>query len=198
MTSWTEIADPAARTSMAAYFSKVDRALAPLARDEAADVRRELEAHAFDAMKEGASADDALASLGEPDKFLPALVADRLRRRAARTLRPGDAAAALIRGASTGVAGLSLSIVVGCAYALATLSIALGVLKIFAPRGTGVYRLDDGRVFIGADETVKGVDLLGMWFSPIAIFAGVALYCAMTFAFGHVRLGQRPMKPGAR
>lgn len=191
MTSWTELADPAARAAIAAYFSKVDRALAPLTPEDAAQIRGELEAHASDAIAQGETAEAALASLGEPNDYLPMLVADHLRRRAGKTFRPRDIAAAIIRGGSTGIAGMTLSIVVGCVYALATLSVALGVIKMFAPRGVGIYRLHDGRIFIGADETIKGADLLGMWFSPIAILIGFALYCAMTFVFAHVRLRRR-------
>jgi uncharacterized membrane protein len=194
MHSWTEIADPASRAAIADYFRRVDRMLAPLSSAEAADIRRELETHVLDAIKEGGTAVDALGALGDPDDFLPSLVADRLRARAARTFNPSDVAAALARSARDGVAGLALSIVVGAVYTVATLSIFLGVLKIFAPAGTGVFRLESGRIFIGSDGAVRGVDLLGFWFVPIAVGTGLALYFAMTWMFGRARLRRR--RPG--
>lgn len=197
MGSWTEITDPAAHAAIADYFSKVDRALAPLAAADAADVRRELETHVLDAVGDGETVDAALNALGDPDAFLPALVADRLRARAGRTFNPGDVAAALARSARAGAAGLALSIVVGCVYAAATLSIILGVLKIVAPAGTGVFRLDSGRIFIGSDGAVKGVDLLGWWFIPIAVGTGLALYFAMTWLFAHARFRGGQFRAGA-
>jgi hypothetical protein len=200
MRRWLDLADPAARRVAGEYFVRVDRALAALPRPEAEDVKAELEAHMFDALAEGghegeAETRAALLQLGEPESFLPVLVADRLRARAGRTYRPGDVAAALLRGAASGVSGLALSTAVGVGYALAALFVAMGVLKLFAPEGVGLYRLDDGRIFFGVDDTLGGADLLGLWFAPIAIGAGVLIYAALTWAFGRIRLRPRAAGP---
>lgn len=199
MTRWTDLPDAAARAVFAAYFAKVDRALAALPRAEAEEVKAELEAHALDAFAD-AGADAALAQLGEPTDFLPALVADRLRARAGRTFSPADIANAMLRSSASGIVGLIASTLVGLGYALAALCIALGVLKLFAPHGTGIYRLDTGGTFIGSDPNVQGVDLLGMWFSPLAIAVGVCLYVVLTWTFGRATvrkrapLGHKPME----
>jgi uncharacterized membrane protein len=191
MARWTELPEAGARAAVAAYFSKVDRALAPLAREDAAEIRDELEAHVMDALAGGGDAQAALAQLGDPEEFLPALVADRLRARAGRTMRPGDVMKALARGGAAGVGGALLTLIVGFGYAAALVLAFLGVLKLFTPHGVGVYRLESGEIFIGADESLRGVDLFGMWFSPLAIAAGVGLYVLLTWAFGRTTVRKR-------
>lgn len=200
MSRWTELADPGARRVAADYFARVDRALAALPRAEAEEVKAELEAHLFDGLADAGGegeteAHAVLAQLGEPENFLPPLVADRLRARAGRTYRPGDVAAALVRGTANGVAGLALSTAAGLGYAIAALFVWMGVLRFFVREGVGLYRLDDGRIFFGVDDTLGGVDLLGLWFAPLAIGAGVMLYAALTWAFGRIRLRPRAAGP---
>lgn len=200
MTRWTDLADAGARADFAAYFAKVDRALAALPRAEAEEVKAELEAHAMDALAEGGYAAGALAQLGDPDDFLPALVTERLRARAGRTFSPSDVVAALLRSAGSGLVGLATTLAAGLGYAIAATCVMLGIVKLFAPHGTGVYRLDGGGIFIGADANVQGVDLLGIWFSPLAIAVGVCLYVVLTWTFGRATvrkrapLGHRPME----
>jgi len=191
MSRWTELTDANARAAFAAYFAKVDRALAALPRVEAEEIKRELEQHALDAISEAGDAQTALAQLGDPDDFLSDLVADKLRQRAARTFSPADVASALARNAGAGLAGLAVSTLVGIGYVIAALAILMGVTKIFDPDGAGVYRLPDGRVFIGFGETLGGADIMGMWFSPLAIAAGALLYFALTWAFGRATWRKR-------
>lgn len=199
MTRWTDLPDAGARAAFAAYFAKVDRALAPLPRAEAEEVKAELEAHTLDALAD-VGVDASLAQLGNPSEFLPVLVADRLRARAGRTFSPADVANAMLRSSASGIVGLLASTLVGLGYAIAAICIALGVLKVFAPQGTGVYRLDTGQVFIGSDADVQGVDLLGVWFSPLAIAVGLCLYVLLTWTFGRATvrrrapLGRKPME----
>jgi len=187
MTRWTELTDANARAAFAAYFAKVDRALAALPRAEADEIKRELEQHALDAVSES-DAQTALAQLGDPDDFLADLVADKLRARAARTFSPADVAAALARSAGAGLAGLALSTLAGIGYVIAALAILMGVAKLFDPAAAGIYRLPNGRLFIGFGESLGGADIMGIWFSPLAIAAGVLLYVLLTWAFGRATL----------
>ena len=191
MASWIEIGDVKARKLLASYFAQVDRALAPLSRVEADAVRQELEAHILDAMA-GTPASEtdakaALEQLGEPDAFLPQLVADRLRARAGRTFGPGDVLAAIGRTAVTGLRGLVTAIVMSVGYLVATVLIILGVMKFTTSQDVGVFRLSTGQLFIGADDNVDGVDLTGGWFAPLAIVAGILLYLLITWAYGRVK-----------
>jgi uncharacterized membrane protein len=187
MTRWTELTDTNARAAFAAYFAKVDRALAALPRAEAEEIKRELEQHALDAVSES-DAQTALAQLGDPDDFLSDLVADKLRARAARTFSPAHVATALARSAGAGLAGLALSTLVGIGYVVAALAILMGVSKLINPEAAGVYRLPDGRTFIGFGDSLGGADVMGIWFSPLAIAAGALLYVALTWAFGRATL----------
>lgn len=188
MTRWTELTDANARAAFAAYFAKVDRALAALPRAEADEIKRELEQHALEAVSEAGDAQTALTQLGDPGEFLADLVADKLRARAARTFSPADVAAALVRSAGGGLAGLALSTLAGIGYVIAALAILMGVSKLFDPAAAGVYRLPDGRLFIGFGDSLGGADIMGIWFSPLAIAAGVLLYVLLTWAFGRVTL----------
>lgn len=191
MASWIEVGDVPARKLLAAYFAKVDRALAPLSREEADAVRLELETHILDAMAGTpageADARAAMEQLGDPDEFIPQLVADRLRARAGRTFGPLDVGAAILRTAATGIRGLVTAIVMSLGYIVATVLIFLGVLKLTTSSPVGVFRLRTGELFIGADDHVDGVDLLGGWFAPLAIVAGLVLYLLLTWAYGRVK-----------
>lgn len=191
MSSWIEIGDVKARKLLAGYFAQVDRALAPLSRAEADAVRQELETHILDAMAGTpageADAKAALEQLGEPEDFLPQLVADRLRMRAGRTFGPGDVLAAIGRTAVTGLRGLVTAIVMSFGYLVATVLIILGVMKFTTSQDVGVFRLSTGQLFIGADDNVDGVDLTGGWFAPLAIVAGLLLYLLLTWAYGRVK-----------
>jgi hypothetical protein len=191
MTQWTKLADAEARAAFATYFAKVDRALAALPRSEADDVKRELEQHALEAVADAGGAPAALARLGDPDDFLPDLVADRLRARASRTFSPLDVARALGRGAGAGIAGFVLSVLAGVGYVVAVCAAAMGIMRLVDPGSAGIFRLDDGRMLIGFGETLGGTDISGPWFSPLAIAGGVMLYVVLTSVFGRVKLHKR-------
>jgi hypothetical protein len=201
MTRLTDIADAAARAALADYFVKVDRLLAPLPQPAAMELRGELEAHALDLLTEEGDAQAALARLGDPEEFLPDTVAEKLRGRAAKSFSPLHVTAALASSARAGIAGLILSTVAGIGYALAALGIAMGTARILGQTSTGLFRLEDGRYFLGFGETLGGTDLLGLWFVPLAYAASLILYFILTFAFGRMRLrttvrqGSKPM-PG--
>lgn len=196
MASWIEVGDVPARRLLAAYFAKVDRALAPLSREEATGVRQELETHILDAMAGTpageAEAKAALEQLGDPDDFIPQLVADRLRARAGRTFGPLDVLSAIGRTAVTGLRGLVTALVMSFGYIVATVLIFLGIMKLTTNQDVGVFRLSTGQLFIGADSNVDGVDLLGAWFAPLAIVAGIVLYLALTWAYGRVKKPRVP------
>lgn len=188
MTRLTDLADAGARAALAAYFAKVDRLLAPLPEGTAAETRRELEAHAVDLFTEEGDAAAALARLGDPKDFLPDLVAEKLRSRAAQTLSPTHVLAALASSARIGLSGLILSTLAGAGYVLAALALAMGTARLLGQDTTGLFRLEDGRYFIGFGETLGGADILGLWFVPLAYGVAAALYLILTLAFGRVKL----------
>lgn len=199
MTRLTDIADTGVRAALADYFVNVDRLLAPLPQPAAMELRAELEAHALDLLTEEGSASAALSRLGDPEDFLPELVAEKLRGRAARSFSPLHVSAALASSARAGIAGLLLSTVAGIGYAAAALGLAMGTARLLGQTSTGLFRLEDGRHFLGFGETLGGTDVLGFWFVPLAYAASLILYFVLTFAFGRIRLrktvrqGSKPM-----
>jgi hypothetical protein len=192
MTRWTDLADPAARAAFGAYFAKVERLLAPLPDTAANEVRQELELHALDLMAEEGRADAALARLGAPEDFLPDLVAERLRLRAAKSFAPLHIFSAIASSARTGLAGLLVSTLAGIGYALAALALAMGATRLVAPETTGLFRLEDGRLFLGFGENLGGSDVLGVWFAPLAFAVAASLYLILTLAFGRVKFRKPP------
>ena len=192
MTTWTDLADSADRAAFAAYFAKVDRYLAPLPDAAAGEVRQELELHALDLFTEEGQAEAALARLGAPEDFLPDLVAERLRARAARSFVPSHVLSAIASSARTGLAGILVSTLAGIGYALAALALAMGAARLLAPETTGLFRLADGRVFLGFGENLGGSDMLGAWFAPLAFAVAAALYLSLTLAFGRVKFRKPP------
>lgn len=196
MNRWTELADAAARAAFADYFAKVDRLLAPLPDSDAADVRRELELHALDAVAAGESAKDALERLGEPEDFLPDLVAEKLRSRAAQSFLPGHVFRALAISASTSVTGFLLSSLAGLGYAIALLALLMGVMHLIDPASAGIYRMPDGQTLIGFGKSPEDVDMLGNWFSPVAFAVAAGLYLILTLAFGWVKIRKPEKRSG--
>lgn len=194
MNRWTDLSDPAARAAFADYFTRVDRQLAPLIAEEAGEVRRELEQHALDVMTEGTSADEALERLGDPADFLPDLVAEKLRGRAARSFQPAHIARALAHSATSGLAGFVLSAIAGLGYAIVLLAFTLGVTRLIDPDAAGLYRLAEGGTLLGFGRTPGDVDLLGHWFAPIALAIAIFLYLILTLAFGRVKI-RKPRRP---
>lgn len=192
MKTWTDHADPAVRAAFAAYFTRVERLLAPLTDVSAREVRQELEAHALDLLTEEGSASAALSRLGDPEDFLPDLVAEKLRQRAAKSFAPVHVLSAIASSARMGIAGLLVSTIAGIGYALAALAIAMGIARLAAPEGTGFFRLEDGRYFLGFGENLGGSDVLGAWFAPLAFAVAAALYFILTFAFGRVKFRKPP------
>jgi uncharacterized membrane protein len=195
MMRWTDIADAEARSAFAGYFAKVERLLAPLPEADAGETRRELEAHALDLLAEESSAAAALARLGDPDEFLPDLVAEKLRSRAARSFAPAHVVRALAINASTGIIGFLLSSVAGLGYAIALLALVMGVMHLIDPDAAGIYRMPDGQTLIGFGKSPGDVDLLGVWFTPIALAVAIGLYLILTLAFGWVKI-RKPAKRG--
>ena len=76
-------------------------------------------------------------------------------------------------------------------FVIAALALIMGVSKLIDPNAAGVYRLPDGRTFIGFGDTLGGADIMGIWFSPLAIAVGTLLYFALTWAFGRVTMRRR-------
>ena len=108
MTNWTDLADASARAAFSAYFLRVERLLAPLPSEAASEVRRELQAHAMHLLAEqGGRAEEALSRLGPPEDFVPDLVAEKLRIRAAKSFAPTHVVVAIVSSAKTGVTGLA-------------------------------------------------------------------------------------------
>ena len=60
-------------------------------------------------------------------------------------------------------------------------------MKFTTSQDVGVFRLSTGKLFIGADDNVDGVDLTGGWFAPVAIVTGILLYLLLTWAYGRVK-----------
>jgi hypothetical protein len=192
MTTWTDLADPGARAAFAAYFARVERHLAPLPDASAREVREELELHALDLLAEEGRADAALARLGAPEDFLPDLVAERLRLRASKSFAPSHVFSAIASSARTGLAGIIVSTLAGFGYALAALAVVMGIARLVAAETTGLFRLQDGRLFLGLGENLGGSDVLGVWFAPLAFAVAACLYLILTLAFGRVKFRKPP------
>ncbi len=195
MTNWTDLADASARAAFSAYFLRVERLLAPLPSEAASEVRRELEAHAMDLLAEQSGrAEEALSRLGPPEDFVPDLVAEKLRSRAAKSFAPTHVVAAIVSSARTGVTGLAVSTLAGTGYFLAAFAVVMAIARLVAPETTGLFRLADGRLFLGFGETLGGADVLGVWFAPLAFGSAALLYVILTLAFGRARLRKRPQE----
>jgi len=118
-------------------------------------------------------------------------VAEKLRSRAAKSFAPTHVVVAIVSSAKTGVTGLAVSTLAGTGYFLAAFAVVMGIARLVAPETTGLFRLADGRLFLGFGETLGGADVLGVWFAPLAFGSAALLYVILTLAFGRARLRKR-------
>jgi uncharacterized membrane protein len=125
---------------------------------------------------------NALDRMGEPEKFLRPLIADKYMNRASKTLSPKDVIKGLYFSLFTGIKKAVLSIFIGLGYILVCILALIAVLKPFFPNHVGVILFNNGSMTAGISLNSSGVkiDYLGYWVIPIAVGLAVLIYIGLT------------------
>jgi hypothetical protein len=186
------------------YLARLQKRLAGLSREEAADIVGELRSHILEKASVQGEADPAaienvLAALGSPEGLAAEYMADDLLERAASERSPLLLLRGLLRWASLSLAGAF--VLLGCmvGYFLGACFTLCAFLKPLHPRTAGLWRLADQygsyslRLGFGP-VPAGGKELLGWWMVPVGLLVGgglcllttqIALWCVQQFRRSH-------------
>jgi len=125
---------------------------------------------------------NAIDRMGEPEKFLKPLIADKYMNRASRTLSPKDVIKGLYFSLFTGLKKALVSFFLGLGYIIVCILGLMAVLKPFFPNHVGLILFNNGSVTAGISTNSSGVriDYLGYWVIPIAAGLAVLIYIGLT------------------
>ena len=170
------------------YLARLQKALAGLSRDEAADIVGELRSHILEkaALQGGGPMviESTLAALGKPQDLAAEYMADDLLERAAGGRSPLLLLRGLLRWASLSAVGVF--VLLGCmvGYFVGACFVVCAFLKPLHPHAAGLWRLADEygsyslRLGFGP-APAGGTELLGWWMVPVGLLFGGGL-CFLT------------------
>ena len=160
------------------YLKSLNKYLARLEPQDAAEVEREIESHIYDAIdaqeSEGKApqVEEILAGFGAPRQLAEAYVSH------IKQGSPPPAGFSAIRSIKKG-ASVGLYWVTGClGYMVGGLLLLLSVIKLWLPEQVGVWSSADGNSFVvGMIEQThrQQGELLGYWLTPVFVVAGAGL-----------------------
>jgi hypothetical protein len=188
-----------------AYLARLQKGLAGLSREEAADIVGELHGHILEkaSLQAGAgpaAIENVLAALGDPEDLAAEYMADDLLERAAGGRSPLLLLRGLLRWASLSAAGAL--VLLGCmiGYFVGACFMLCAFLKPLHPHTAGLWRLAGQynsyslRLGFGSAPS-GGTELLGWWMVPVGLLVGgglclltteIALWCVRQFRKSHV------------
>ena len=115
----------------------------------------------------------AIAKLGQPGKFIPLWVEERLLDGA----QPGSSTRNLFfllrSNAVKGIRQFVFSTMVGFGYLLSFYFFIMSVMKIFFPDHVGLYLSSSGIPFLGYVDAEGFTELLGYWLIPLGLGTAV-------------------------
>jgi len=179
---------------LAMYQKRVAYIIKPLSEKDRRDIEMELDSHIYESMARYPKQDEvstllyALEKLGEPEQFLPAVVAERKLAQAGKSFNPAHIASALALNIGRGFIKTVLFIISSLLYLFSAALIILSVLKLFSPRHTGVFIDESSHISIAWLQTVRpGTrELLGLWFTPAAIITAALIYVINTILLKYI------------
>jgi len=168
------------------YLLSLGAHLAPMTLAEREDTLREIAAHIQDSMAEsGESVATVIARLGSPEDLAPQYKEGLILRRASRSFSPLLLLRATLRYASKGVVG-GLAFFLGLlGYAAAAGFVLTALMKPMFPTQTGAWVANGHLFFFGTmlyPPQPPAHDVLGWWYTPIALAIGSLFGVITTFA----------------
>jgi uncharacterized membrane protein len=159
------------------YFSQLESKMSDLPATDRQEFTRELRAHVLDRLEQVAVASEAdcravLKALGTPDEIARQYRLERIMSRSAWKISPVLVLRTLLRWAITGVQGYAVFIVALIGYVLAAVFYITALLKPFFPHNVGVFLSDQGLNLARFPEAPRGVEIMGVYYIPVAIVLG--------------------------
>ena len=181
------------------YFSQLEAKMSDLPAGDRLEFTRELRAHVLDRLEQVAVASEAdcrsvLKALGTPDEIARQYRLERIMSRSAWKISPVLVLRTLLRWAITGVQGYAVLIIALVGYLLAAVFYITALLKLFFPHNVGVFLSDQGLNLTRFPEAPGGVEIMGVYYIPIAIVLGYLLTVGTTMLIRSVMQRLRRLK----
>jgi hypothetical protein len=185
-----------ANPKLDAYLQKLRSTLRDLPSGEVEDIVREIRSHVLDRAQTGGQTMEggilaALEALGSPEELASQYVTEHLFARAEVSRSPWLIQRSIFRWATLSIAGFFVLLASLIGYFLGASLVIAAFAKLFNPHRAGLWMVRLGDHGMGVSLMVLGqtnpppgaTDLLGWWYVPIGIVAGVGLLL-FTVRFG--------------
>ena len=170
MSNYTE--DP----KLLEYGRKLRWALSALPEVDRLGIIEEMRSHVLDRVDAGASMQQTLEALGDPNDYARQFCDAYSVAAALSSRRTPLLVGALVGGVARSLAAACAAAVIFITWSAAALFVYVALLKIGDPAHVGLWRGEDF-FFIGIiDDPATGKELLGPWITPLALIAVVAAW----------------------
>lgn len=154
---------------IAEYCRKLRWALSTLPDVDRDGIVAETQSHVLDRVDAGASLDEVLGALGDPDEYAHAFREAHSIATALSSRRTPHMLRALLDGAARSLAAAGAGLAILVIWVLAALVAYVAVLKVSDPAHVGLWS-GQHFFFLGIiDDPSTGRELLGPWITPLAL-----------------------------
>lgn len=167
------------------YLMQLNAALPDLPRAERDEFLREIRAHIFDKLRQGAPVPAALAALGDPEELARQVRAECSLVQSSRSWSPWVLMRAATRWGLSGVQGFLMFVLALVGYSMAACFYITAVLKPIFPDNIGFY-VSQRRFTVAAWPAPGGREILGPYYTLVAMVLGFLLVAATSFALRRV------------
>ena len=190
-----KLANENAEKILRMYEKKVLYIIRPLSKKDMLDIKMEIDSHIYESMARYPKGDEvstliyALEKLGDPEDFLPQVVAERKLAQAGRSFNPAHIASAIALNIGRGFIKSVMFIIIGLFYLLSFGFAALSIIKLFAPANVGFFINTERSIFdIGwINNIAPGTkEILGAWFTPVILAAAILIYILNTILLKYI------------
>ncbi len=163
------------------YITQLRKSLAGFNVREREEIVEEIRAHILDRVAEsGLTLEETLARLGPAEELAADYRSGALVRRARHSLSPWTILRASFRWALTGVQGLAVFLTVLVGYTTGAAFVLCGILKPLFPEQIGFWMGPDAFGFGFRADRPDAPELLGPWFTQVAIGLGLLFFIVTT------------------
>jgi uncharacterized membrane protein len=183
------------------YFAALSTQLSDLPQLKRDEVVRELRAHVFDRLEQiTVPTDDdcrtVLKAMGTPGEIARQYRVELILNRSAWRISPWKMLRTLFRWTLTGIQGYIVFVVALMGYTIGAAFYITALLKPLFPHNVGVFVSDQGVNLTRFPAPPPGVEVLGAYYIPVAVFAGFLFTLVTTLVIRFVvrkfgRLKQR-------
>jgi uncharacterized membrane protein len=173
------------------YFAALETQLSDLSRPRQEEVLQELRGHVFDRLEQVAapSMDDCrtvLKAMGTPEEIGRQYRLELLLNKSAWKISPWKMLRTLFRWTLTGVQGYIVFVIALLGYTMAACLYLTALLKPLFPHNVGLFVSEHAINLARFPTQPSGVEMLGPYYIPVAVFVGYLFTLVTTLAIRFV------------